>query len=203
MSDLLPIKAQIDSLNGTIGGGRLSATGGALLDGLHLLRSGSIFRATMLPFRFPENFRSTLDADVEIRGFVARAVDRRHCHLRRTEYTEDIELADLINTRRQSIEEGAEIELTRTAVFAALRVEGRNALVVRNNLADLVGSVSLQLDGPVNDPTISGRVTATSGTLNFRNDRYEITRLLSICRRLAMQIRFSTFRLSHKSEAIA
>ena len=97
--------------------------------------------------------------------------------LRRAEYTEDLELADLIDTRRQSIEEGAETELTRTAIFAALRVEGRNALVVRNNLADLVGSVSLQLDGPVNDPTISGRVTSSTGTLNFRNDRYEITRL--------------------------
>ena len=48
---------------------------------------------------------------------------------------------------------------------------------MRNNLADLVGSVSLQLDGPVNDPTISGRVTSSTGTLNFRNDRYEITRL--------------------------
>jgi translocation and assembly module TamB len=63
-------------------------------------------------------------------------------------------------------------------LFASLRVEGRNALVVRNNLADVVGSVSLQLDGPVNDPTISGRVTATSGPLNFRNDRYDITRAL-------------------------
>jgi len=41
-----------------------------------------------------------------------------------------------------------------------------------------VGSVSLQLDGPVNDPTISGRITSTSGTMNFRNDRYEVTRVL-------------------------
>jgi translocation and assembly module TamB len=41
-----------------------------------------------------------------------------------------------------------------------------------------VGSVSLQLNGPVKDPVISGRITATSGTLNFRNDRYEITRAL-------------------------
>ena len=57
-------------------------------------------------------------------------------------------------------------------------MEGRNALVVRNNLADLVGSVSLQLDGPVIDPTISGRITSTSGTINFRNDRYDITRVL-------------------------
>ena len=171
-------QAQIDSLNGTIGGGRLSATGGALLDGFTV----SAFRVNLVgddvTVPFPENFRSTLDANVEIRGSSREQLIGGTVTLRRSEYTEDIELADLIDTRRQSIAEGTETELTRTAIFAALRVEGRNALVVRNNLADLVGSVSLQLDGPVNDPTISGRVTSSTGTLNFRNDRYEITRLL-------------------------
>ena len=171
-------QAQIDSLTGTLGGGRVEATGGALLDGFTV----SAFRVNLhgaeVTVPFPENFRSTLDADVEIRGSSREQLIGGVVTLRRAEYTEDIELADLIDTRRQSIEEGAEIELTRTALFASLRVEGRNALVVRNNLADLVGSVSLQLDGPVNDPTISGRITATSGTLNFRNDRYDITRAL-------------------------
>ncbi|HEU4435469.1 MAG TPA: translocation/assembly module TamB domain-containing protein [Pyrinomonadaceae bacterium] len=172
-------QAQIDSLTGTLGGGRVEATGGALLDGFTV----SAFRVSVhgddVTVPFPEDFRSTLDADVEIRGSSREQLIGGVVTLRRTEYTKDIELADLINTRRgESIEEGAEIELTRTAVFASLRVEGRNALVVRNNLADLVGSVSLQLDGPVNDPTISGRITATSGTLNFRNDRYDITRAL-------------------------
>ena len=171
-------QAQIDSLNGTIGGGRVSATGGALLEGF----TGSAFRVNLhgedVTVPFPPDFRSTLDADVEIRGSSREQLIGGVVNLRRTEYTKDIELADLVNTRRESIEEGAEIELTRTALFGALRVEGRNALVVRNNLADLVGSVSLQLDGPVNDPTISGRITATSGTLNFRNDRYDITRAL-------------------------
>ena len=171
-------QVQIDSLNGTIGGGRVSVTGGALLDGFTV----SAFRVNLLAdditVPFPEDFRSTLDADVEIRGSSREQLIGGTVTLRRTEYTQDIELADLINTRRgESIEEGAAIDLTRT-IFAALRVEGRNALIVRNNLADLVGSVSLQLDGPVNDPTISGRITATSGTLNFRNDRYEITRVL-------------------------
>jgi len=47
---------------------------------------------------------------------------------------------------------------------------------MRNNLGDLVASVSLQLDGPVKDPIIEGRITATRGTLNFRNNPYEITR---------------------------
>ena len=172
-------QAQIDSLNGTIGGGRVSATGGALLDGFRVSAFRVNLRGEDVTVPFPQDFRSTLDADVEIRGSSREQVISGLVNLRRAEYTQDIELADLINTRRgESIEEGAEIELTRTALFAALRVEGRNALVVRNNLADLVGSVSLQLDGPVNDPTISGRVTATSGTLNFRNDRYDITRAL-------------------------
>jgi translocation and assembly module TamB len=68
--------------------------------------------------------------------------------------------------------------VTRAALFSDLRVEGRNALVVRNNLADIVGSVSLQVNGPVKDPVISGRITGTSGTINFRNDQYSVNRLL-------------------------
>ena len=171
-------QAQIDSLEGTLGGGRISATGGALLDGFTVSAFRVALHGANMTVPFPPDFRSTLDADVEIRGSSREQLIGGVVNLRRTEYTKDIELADLINTRRESIEEGAEIALTRTALFTALRVEGRNALVVRNNLADLVGSVSLQLDGPVNDPTISGRITATSGTLNFRNDRYDITSAL-------------------------
>lgn len=171
-------QAQIDSFDGMLGGGRISATGGALLEGFRVSAFRVNLHGTNVTVPFPEDFRSTLDADVEVRGSSREQLIGGTVNLRRTEYTKDIELADIINTRRESIEEGTEIELVRTAVFAALHVEGRNALVVRNNLADLVGSVSLQLDGPVNDPTISGRITATSGTLNFRNDRYEITRAL-------------------------
>jgi translocation and assembly module TamB len=171
-------QAQIDSFDGMLGGGRISATGGALLEGFRVSAFRVNVHGTNVTVPFPEDFRSTLDADVEIRGSSRDQLIGGTVNLRRTEYTKDIELADIVNTRRESIEEGTEIELVRTAVFAGLRVEGRNALVVRNNLADLVGSVSLQLNGPVNDPTISGRITATSGTLNFRNDRYDITRAL-------------------------
>ena len=77
---------------------------------------------------FPPDFRSTLDADVEIRGSSREQLIGGLVNLRRTEYTQDIELADLINTRRgESIEEGAEIELTRTACLrrCALKEETR------------------------------------------------------------------------------
>lgn len=169
-------QAQIESFTGTLGGGHLSVSGGALLDGLDVTRFTLNLHGDNLTAPFPQDFTSTLDADIEIKGDSREQLISGAVELHRAEYTKDIELANLINRREQSIEEGGEIALVRTARFAGLRVEGRNALVVKNNLADLVGSVSLQIDGPVRNPVISGRITATNGTLNFRNDRYEITR---------------------------
>ncbi len=171
-------QAQIESLTGTMGGGRLSVTGGALLDGV-ILRSFLInVHGEDITVPFPESFRSNIDTDLEVKGSSREQIIAGVVNVRRSEYTQDIELADLINSRRESIEEGGEVEFIRTAVFSDLRVEGRNALVVRNNLADLTGSLSLRINGPVKDPVISGRITATSGTLNFRNDRYDIVRAL-------------------------
>ena len=170
-------QAQIESLTGTMGGGRVTATGGARLDGLTVAEFLVKVNGEGVTVPFPENFRSTVDADLEIRGSSQQQLVGGVVNVRRSEYTQDIELADLINSRQQSIEEGAEFEFSQ-ALFNDLRVEGRNALVVRNNLADLVGSLSMQINGPVKDPVISGRVTATSGTLNFRYDRYEIVRAL-------------------------
>lgn len=169
-------QAQIESFNGTLGGGRLTATGGALLDGFTIDRFLLNVHADNVTAPFPQDFSSTLDADVEIKGDANEQLIGGVVNLIRAEYVRDIELADLINRRQESIEEGGEVRFVRTARFADLRVEGRNALVVKNNLADVVGSVSLQINGPVRNPIIAGRITATSGTLTFRNDRYEVTR---------------------------
>ncbi len=172
-------QAQLEFLNGTMGGGRLSASGGARLDGLTLAEFLINVHGEGVTVPFPEDFRSTVDADLEVKGSSSQQLLSGIVNIRRAEYTKDIELANLINFRRaESIEEGGEVEFTRAALFSDLRLEGRNALVVRNNLADLVGSLSLQLNGPVKDPVISGRITATRGWLNFRNDRYEIVRAL-------------------------
>jgi translocation and assembly module TamB len=172
-------QAQIDTLSGVLGGGRISATGGALINGFTLSRFLFNIHGVDVSAPFPEHFLTTANIDLEIKGTSREQLVSGVVHIRRAEYTQDIELADLINFRREeSIEEGSEIELTSGTLYSGLRIEGRNALVVRNNLADLVGSLSLEVNGPVKDSVVSGRITATSGTLNFRNDRYEITRAL-------------------------
>ena len=54
--------------------------------------------------------------------------------------------------------------------------EGRNALIVRNNLADLTASVSLRVTGDSENPQVTGRITADSGLIFFRKDRYTVQR---------------------------
>lgn len=171
------VQAQIESLTGILGGGKMRASGGALLDGFSLSRFLFNVHGENMTVNYPQDFRSTVTADLELRGDKKDQFISGMVNVHRTEYTKDVELADLINRRpATSIEEGGEFQFAQTANFDKLRVEGRNALIMRNNLGNLVASVSLQLNGPIKDPIIEGRVTATRGTLNFRNSPYEITR---------------------------
>jgi translocation and assembly module TamB len=174
-------QAQIDQLTGTLGGGRVSVTGGALLDGRTLTRFQFNIHGDDVTVPYPEDFRTTADADLELRGSTTRGqiatIISGAVNLRRAEYTKDIDLESIISRRREAlIEQGGEFALAATAQFQDLRIEGRDALVVRNNLAETVGSVSLRINGPVKEPIVAGRITATSGTLNFRNNRHEIQR---------------------------
>jgi translocation and assembly module TamB len=170
-------QAQIEKLTGTLGGGKIEATGGAQLSGFSVTQFLFNIHGNNVTLSYPPDFRSTVDANLELRGDQQIQFIRGDVQVHRTEYTKDIDLAELINRRPQtSIEEGGEFKFSQTAQFDKLRVEGRNALIMRNNLGDLVASVSLQLNGPVKDPIVEGRITATRGTLNFRNNPYEITR---------------------------
>jgi translocation and assembly module TamB len=171
------VQAQIETLTGVLGGGKVQASGGALLDGFTLSRFLFNLQGTNVTVDYPQDFHSTVTADLELRGDQKAQFISGSVNVHRAEYTKDIELTDLINRRPPaSIEEGGEFQFAQTANFDKLRVQGRNALVMRNNLGNVVASVSLQLDGPVKDPIIEGRITATRGTLNFRNNPYEITR---------------------------
>jgi translocation and assembly module TamB len=171
-------QAQIDrALEGTIGGGNFTVTGGAQLDGFKVARFLFNITGTSLTLTYPQDVRSTVDANLEVRGTPELQFIGGNVRVRRAEYTKDIELAELINQRpTPTIEEGSEFTFSQTANFEKLRVEGRNALIMRNNIGDVVASLAVTVDGPVKNPIIEGRITATRGTLNFRNNPYEITR---------------------------
>ncbi|HUR99343.1 MAG TPA: translocation/assembly module TamB domain-containing protein [Pyrinomonadaceae bacterium] len=175
-------QAQIAELHGYLGGGAFTATGGVLFgDGLAVDSFRVALDGTNVTVPLPEDFITTGDAKLEITGRRGQRSPILNVQIagrilaRRSLYTRDIELANIVGARRESSLSSG----TSTAIRAPrfdLTIEGRDALVVRNNIADLTASVSLRLTGTTDSPQISGRITANSGTIFFRKDRYIVQR---------------------------
>ena len=180
-------QAQIENLTGFLGGGRVSASGGALLSGLELQGFRFDVRGNNFTAPLPPDFITTGDAEIQISGnrvngemntLIAGTI-----YARRSIYNKDIDLADFISGRREgslSAGSGGSSDGSSSSFLGVpkldIRLEGRDALIVRNNLADLTASIALRVTGDVEYPQISGRVTANSGTIFFRKDRYEVQR---------------------------
>jgi len=172
-------QVQVEQATGYLGGGRIVADGGALLnDRLQLASFRVDLTGNNITVPLPEDFITTGDARLEVSG--RRIGDELSTLIagtiraRRSVYTEDIDLSRIVGARREgSLSSGT--SSIRAPRFDLI-IEGRDALIVRNNLADLTASVSLRLGGTTENPQISGRVTANSGTVFFRKDRYIVQR---------------------------
>lgn len=172
-------QAQVEQISGNLGGGRFAATGGVLFaDNLRISSYRLALNGTNITVPLPEDFITTGDARLEVSG--RRAGDDLTSLVsgsilaRRSVYTRDIDLASLISGRSDASLSGG--SSSRLAPRFDLTIEGRDALIVRNNVADLTASVALRLAGTTVNPRITGRITANSGTVFFRKDRYEVQR---------------------------
>lgn len=172
-------QAQLQDIVGYLGGGKFTAEGGAVFgDTLRIeaLRLGLEGSNVTVPL--PTDFITTGDASIEVSG---RQIDgvlglqiSGRIRAKRSIYNRNIDLANVVGSRRESSLSGG-----RTTGIPArfdLTIEGRDALIVKNNIADLTASAILRLTGTTDNPQLSGRITATGGTLFFRNDRYVIQR---------------------------
>ncbi|MEQ1922618.1 MAG: translocation/assembly module TamB domain-containing protein, partial [Pyrinomonadaceae bacterium] len=171
----------IDEASGYLGGGKFTASGGGLVEGLAVTAYNFSLNGTNVTVPLPKDFLTTGDARLEISarrepGSTALVPTiRGRVFARRSLYSKDIDLANIVSGRRD-----ATLSSGGSGSGAAPRfdlvIEGRDALVVRNNVADLTASVSLVLTGDATDPRITGRITANSGTIFFRKDRYVVQR---------------------------
>ncbi len=173
-------QAEISELSGFLGGGKITASGGAVVKGLELQAFRFDVRGNNFTAPLPPDFITTGDAQIEISGVrrdgELNTLIAGTIYARRSVYNKDIDLADFISRRREaSLAEGPSTSFIGVPKLD-IRIEGRDALVVRNNLADLTASASLRVTGDIEYPQISGRVTANSGTIIFRKDRYEVQR---------------------------
>src|SRR5436190_9051987 len=172
-------QAQIERATGYLGGGQFTATGGLrFTDDLRIGSYRVALNGVNVTVPYPKDFTTTGDATLEISG--NRVGDLLTTHIsgdiraRKSLYTKDIDLATIVGARRDASLSvgGSPIDVP----TFDLSIEGRDALVVQNNIADLTASVSLRITGTADEPQIAGRIVANNGVIIFRNDRYDIQR---------------------------
>ncbi|PYP89621.1 MAG: hypothetical protein DMF61_02835 [Blastocatellia bacterium AA13] len=167
------------------GGGTISIVGGAALSGLAPDRWRIEAAAEQVNIEYPRDTQTLFDGNFVFQGNRKFQILSGDVRVRRAAYTKDLTLADLITTGgpfgKDFVETGpggggggggaATLSID-------MRISADDTLIVRNNLADAAGGVFLNLRGPLSDPIATGRVMLTHGTIQFRNDRYEIDRAL-------------------------
>lgn len=176
-------QAQIEQMTGYLGGGRVVASGGAVIGkGFVLQRHRIDLRGQNVTTPLAEGFIATADVEITTTGelrndvYTTDIIGQINAH--RAVYTRDIDLADIIGNRREgTLNVGGS---TSPSVLGATRlnitIQARDTLFVRNNIAEVVASADLRIAGDIDDPLILGRITVSRGTVKFRNDRYEIQR---------------------------
>lgn len=173
-------RAQIETLTADAGGGKIEVTGGAIFERLSDVRWRFGLRAENVRVKYPRDIRSLADGDLVLQGNRSLQVLSGVVRIKRAEYTTNTDLATLVRTQFIGLGGVGSSLQTRAkrSTFTTLdvRVEAPDTLFIRNNIADVVGSASLRLSGSIDDPDVSGRVLITRGQLEFRNDRFEVTR---------------------------
>jgi translocation and assembly module TamB len=178
-------QAVIESFVGSApGGGTIAIEGGAALSGLVPVQWRLEAKADQMGAEYPKDTQTVVDAQVTLEGNRKLQVLSGNAQVRRAAYTRDLTLEELITTggpfQPDFLETGpgGSGGPSGLPTVLDLHITADNTLIVKNNLADAVGSAYINLRGTTDNPQASGRILLTRGTLNFRNGRYDLTRAL-------------------------
>ena len=164
-------QVEIEEANGYLGGGKFSGSGGGILEGLAIKAFRFTLDGNNVTVPLPQDFVTTGDAHLEITGIRRDPSEDLQLTIagqvfaRRSIYSKDIDLASIVGARRDAVLSGGGSSLR--APRFDLVIEGRDALIVRNNIADLTASVSLTLTGDADNPRLAGRITAEQRNNTF------------------------------------
>ena len=169
---------RLEDIQARVAGGEVTVGGRIALNGfapgaLSLTAVGEQMR-----LRYPEGFRSTVDADLWLRGDASAPL-----------LGGSVIVHDAVWTRRFEVDPnifelgsgGPVLPAGPAATDSVpvrfdIQVIANNTLRIQNNLADVVASADLKLQGTYDRPAIFGRAEVDRGSIVFEGNRYVVTR---------------------------
>ncbi len=136
-------------------------------------------RGERMHLRLPPGIRSTVDADLSLRGNVKAATLAGNIVMRSATFTERIDpTGGLFDFGRRA--SGGDIVLPDAGQTVPVRFDLEllvpSTLRIDNNLAHLVASADLQLRGTYEHPQLFGRAEIDHGDVTFEGRRYVVTK---------------------------
>ncbi len=131
-------------------------------------------RKARLPY--PKDFRSTIDADLALRGGPDAQVLTGDVNVLRSDYMRDFNLLEQFASRGPN----SAGPLTTEPLLGGMRLNvflhSEGGLFIDNELARLRGGMRLTLRGTPAYPSLTGRIEAVEGSVTFRGNRFELIR---------------------------
>lgn len=171
---------RLDDVTATMGGGRIQFGGRVALDGYLPGDLNVTVRGEDMHLRYPEGIRSTVDADLTLRGNVQAPTLGGTVRVKQASWTRRIDpgggLLDFGGGRTAGADVAPAPAATAVPLRFDLEVVVPSTLRVENNLARLVASADLQLRGTYDRPVLFGRAEVDRGEVTFEGRRYLVTR---------------------------
>jgi hypothetical protein len=163
---------------GQLGGGPVRFGGRIGLNGYQIGTIDLTAAGEQMNLRYPEGFRSQIDAALTLRGVPTALVLGGTVTLREGVYLKRFEPnLDIFSLASGSSQLPAAASETATLPLRYdVRVLAPGTLRLENNLARMVARADLTLNGTYDNPLLFGRADIERGEISFEGNRYRVTR---------------------------
>ncbi len=169
---------RIDGLHARLASGDVTFSGRVGLNGFTPGEMSLTAAGQQMRIRYPEGFQSLIDADLSLTGTTAAMTLRGTVTVHDALYARRFEPnADLLNLAGAGgaalggVASSATIPLT-----FDVQIDAPSALRVENNIAHMVASADLKLQGTYDHPVLFGTAQIERGDVIFEGNRYLVTR---------------------------
>jgi translocation and assembly module TamB len=168
---------RVDEVTGRLGGGSVTFGGRIGLNGFELGDLSLTATGERMTVRYPEGFRSIIDADLGLQGTMNALVLNGTVVVQDGVWSKRIETSpDLFNfSGASSTTLGSGAAAATPPVRFDVAIVAASSLRIQNNVANMVASADLRLQGTYERPLLFGRAEIERGDVLFEGNRFIVT----------------------------
>jgi hypothetical protein len=168
-----PDGLRLEGVTGRLGGGDVTFGGRIGLDGFAVGNLNLTASGTRMTVRYPEGFRSIIDADLELTGTLAALTLSGNVQVLDGLWSRPFDTTpDLFNLAGGGAPGLASAAPQTVPLRFDINIDAPSTLRIENNIATVVASADLRLAGTYDRPTLFGRAEIDRGAVVFEGNRY-------------------------------